>query len=365
MPKAHHPPLQKKINANDAEQPSFVSSVSVPPLQRQKSIQSVLLSMWRTQVIQYFYIIAIVPMLIAFPAHYGAQFPSHSIWIFPALDIVVTIAFLTFMRMMVLSCDGMEVIQFYLESQEDTGAKFKCGKKKNAFLGFKSRLKYCYLLVVKPLIDYIFSYFEYYYGTPHFQSGLRIGLKFAIMICTFLPVRGIKMFHESLRKFSRMKRTNVKTNFVACLAPGVQIQQLLIAVLFDFVAVPGFDHVDDKFRWCCLYGMLLCFEMTLFALFVTWSVFNPSDLMLWDDTDILLADQNDNTMIDSMTTTMMSRTYIPSTTGTMRVTTPRTPRTPGRTPAGTPRTSDGFHEIRFEKIMEEEDRVSSSNGLIN
>ena len=344
MPKAHHPHLQK-ANDNEAENekkdedhPSFIHSSSVPTLHRQKSIQSVLLSVWRTQVIQYFYIIAIIPMLIAYPAHYGAQYPSKSIWIFPALDIIVTIAFLTFMRMLIISCDGIQVIQFYLESKEDLNARFKCGKKGNAFLGWKSRMKYCYLIVIKPLIDYIFSYFEYYYGSPHFQNGLRIGLKIAIIICTFFPVRGLKMFHGSLEKYSRMKRTNIKTNFVTCLAPGIQIQQLLISFLFNFNAIPGFDHINKDFQWCALYGMILCFEMMLFAIFVTYAVFNPIDLCLWDDTDILLADQNDNTIIDSITTTM-TRTYIPSNT------------------VGINNNND--NQSKFEIIMEE-DRISNS-----
>lgn len=310
MPKAHHP------KDKDIEKSHLQHSVSAPVLHRQKSVQSVLLSEWRNRVFQYFYIISLIPMLIAYPAHYGAQYPSKSIWIFPALDIIVTIAFLSFMQMLIISCDGMMVIQFYLESQQDTVAKFKCGKKENGYLGFKSRLKLCYLIVIKPLIDYIFSYFEYYYGTPNFQNGLRISLRLCLIICTFVPVRGIRMFHESLKKYSRMKRTKAKTNFITCLAPGIQIQQLFISFLFNF-DIPFFKNVDAKFRWCCLYGMLICFEMTIFALFVTLNVFNPKDLMLWDDTDILLAEENDNTIIESITT-FQSRTNVTST----RITTP-------------------------------------------
>eukprot|EP01083_Nonionella_stella_P270972 917839_1 len=280
MPIAHHP-MPKSPN------PQLKDITSAPLLRRQSSIQSMLLSGWRTRVIYYFYIMPAIPLLVSYVAHYGAQYPYHSIWIFPGLDIVVAIAFLSFMNMMIVSCDGMSVIRFYLEPREDNYL-YKCCRKPNAWLGFISRFKWKYLIVMKPLVDYTLSYFEYFHGSAQFQQGVRVPLKVIIILCTALPVKGMQLFHKQCYKLSRMKRTHSKTNFVVCLAPGIQLQQLLIALWFSFEAVPGFENVKDRFRWCCFYGMLLCLEMVVFAAFVTF-VFHPSDLLLWDDTDILLA----------------------------------------------------------------------------
>eukprot|EP01084_Bolivina_argentea_P257050 432967_1 len=301
MPKAHTP----QINQHNKPLLHELPSASLPPLRRQKSIESIYLSQWRNKVIYFFYIMPLIPMLLAFASHYGAQYPEQSIWIFPALDIIVVFAFLSFMKMIILSCDGMHVLRFYLEPLEDTSAKCKCGKKSNAYIGFKKRFKFAYLIIIKPIVDYTFSYFEYFYGNTNFENTFRYTLKLLIIICTCFPATGIKMFHHSCYKYSRMKRTNIKTNFIVYLAPGVQLQQLLISFLFNINIIPGFDNVKQKFRWCCLYGMIMCFEMVIFASMVSFFVFNPNDLMLWDDTDILLHGEQ-ICQIDSIATTTIN-----------------------------------------------------------
>ena len=75
------------------------------------------------------------------------------------------------------------------------------------------------------------------------------------------------------------------------------MQQLLVSFLFNINVIDGFKNVDDEYRWCCAYGMLLCTESLLFSLFITFKVFNPRDLMLWDDTDILLANVSTNDIL--------------------------------------------------------------------
>ena len=74
---------------------------------------------YRQAIEKYFYFIAIIPLFVSFTCHYGARFPGESVWIFPGMNIIIAIAYLLFIRMMIISCGGWINVEAQLYPQKD------------------------------------------------------------------------------------------------------------------------------------------------------------------------------------------------------------------------------------------------------
>ena len=74
---------------------------------------------YRQSICKYYYIITIIPVLVSGVCHYGAIYPAVSIWIYPAMNIMVAISWILFLRVMILSCDGWANIEKILSEQQD------------------------------------------------------------------------------------------------------------------------------------------------------------------------------------------------------------------------------------------------------
>ena len=63
-----------------------------------------------------------------------ARYPHESIWIFPGMNIAIAIAYLLFIRMLIISCDGWQKIKCILINEKDECKSYipcynKCVKK--------------------------------------------------------------------------------------------------------------------------------------------------------------------------------------------------------------------------------------------
>lgn len=67
-------------------------------------------SQYRGRIQKYFYVVSTIPCFVSFAGHYGAAYPEDASWIFPTMNIAIGIGFLAFIRMMVMSCEGWQVL---------------------------------------------------------------------------------------------------------------------------------------------------------------------------------------------------------------------------------------------------------------
>eukprot|EP01084_Bolivina_argentea_P275010 468889_1 len=142
----------------------------------------------KNRVITYFKITPWTPLFIAYISFYGAIFPENAIWIIPFQNIVIGLYFLMYIKMLIISCDGWFIIQHYLEPEKDRcclrknshkmrinhrhsmkspqrhNNKAKCCIRSNAYLGLRCKIKICYIILLKPILNYITAYFQYYYN---------------------------------------------------------------------------------------------------------------------------------------------------------------------------------------------------------
>ena len=126
------------------------------------------------KVIQtYFYIVALIPFGVSSVCNLAIFYPFHAIWIFPAMNILISVAYISFLQMMIMSCDGLKNLKKYLMDKPDECASMKhsgqkgvcliCCKlclKSNAWYGVIQRARLCALIVIKPILNYITAYFQ-------------------------------------------------------------------------------------------------------------------------------------------------------------------------------------------------------------
>eukprot|EP01084_Bolivina_argentea_P156346 272466_1 len=258
-------------------------------------IQEMEICIYRKSIEKYFYLITIIPLFVSIACHYGARFPAESVWIFPGMNITIAIAYLFFIRMMILSCDGWSNVENILTQQKDECNSMKhrpiynkcckslCCKlclKKNAYKGLRQRIYFCYLIMLKPMVNYATAYFEYDYGTTYNQKYIQFIVRILTILTTFIPMQNMKSFHCTLLPYTRLRRSTIKRKFVSFLAPLCQIQQGLVGLIFNLWTFGGFGNVETKYDWCVAYGIILCCEMLIYSLFIR-KAFDPKDLRLW------------------------------------------------------------------------------------
>ena len=119
----------------------------------------------RKSIQKYFYLIAVIPLFVSICAHCGARFPHESIWIFPGMNIVIAIAYLLFIKMMIISCDGWSKMKCILSKEPDECRAWiplyeqcvkrlfcRCFLRKNAYFGLYSVKDFNFLSMTKSQI---------------------------------------------------------------------------------------------------------------------------------------------------------------------------------------------------------------------
>eukprot|EP01083_Nonionella_stella_P016328 45625_1 len=270
----------------------------------------------RSEIQKYFYVVSIIPCCVSYAGHYGARFPEDASWIFPGMNIAIGIGFLAFIRMMVKSCEGWHQIRKELIQNADECDSCKarpmygkccrrccckpCFLKENAYEGLKQRILICCLILVKPVINYIEVIFEIdYHSTTKDQRIISYTLRSLTMFTTFIPLNVMRSFHATLLPYTRVRRTAIKRTLVAFLAPVCQIQEVCVQFIWAHWNIAGFDGIEDKYRWCCAYGMILVVEMTIVSCLITFVAYRPKDLRLWEYSESFLRKHGyKNTMTD-------------------------------------------------------------------
>ena len=259
---------------------------------------------YRKAIEKYFYFISIIPLFVSISCHFGARYPHESIWIFPGMNIVIAIAYLLFIRMLIISCDGWEKIKCILINEEDECKSYipfyktcikkifcKCFLRKNAFIGLKQRMYLCLLIMLKPVVNYIVAYWEY--DKSSFTNSniyLSYFFKFLALLTTVIPLKCMESFHCALLPHTRLRRSTIKRVFISFLSPIVQLQQTIMSIafnIFHFDDDISFGNIEAKYEWTVIYGLLLSIEMLIFSL-ITIYPFNPKDLRLWQYSESLL-----------------------------------------------------------------------------
>lgn len=69
--------------------------------------------------------------------------------------------------------------------------------KENLYLGFRFRLQFAYLIVIKPLLAYMLTYFMYY-GDYDIENVFSWVLKVLTLITTIIPMQSMKIFHHTI-----------------------------------------------------------------------------------------------------------------------------------------------------------------------
>eukprot|EP01084_Bolivina_argentea_P278491 475787_1 len=250
---------------------------------------------YRKAIQKYFYLIAVIPLFVSITGHFGARFPHESIWIFPGMNIVIAIAYLLFIRMMVISCDGWYKVRAILVDKPDECKSYipfyqkcvkqlccKCFLRKNAYIGLKQRMMLCLLIFLKPVINYSTAVYEYDQSSFTNNIYMQYMFKLLAIATTVIPLKSMDSFHCALLPYSRLRRSTIKRAFVSFLGPVCQFQQTALGIAFIMFHFDEFAKtIDAKYKWTVAYGILLCVEMLIFSL-ITIYPFNPQDLRLWE-----------------------------------------------------------------------------------
>eukprot|EP01084_Bolivina_argentea_P014111 26383_1 len=250
----------------------------------------------RVTIQVYFYIVSSIPFGVSCICHLGVIYPLEAIWVFPAMNILIASAYLSFIQMMIMSCDGLKNLKKYLIEKPDECASkagnclFKRCLQSNAAEGALLRGRLCILIVVKPILNYITAYFQYFHGDEMERTALSYILKVLTMFTTFIPIQAMKSFHLQLLPYTRMRRSVVKRNVVSFLSPICQLQEVVVTLLFNIGAMYGFKvgEIGREYRWIIGYGLLLTFEMLICSILIVWYAFRPQDLRLWQYHESLL-----------------------------------------------------------------------------
>ena len=222
----------------------------------------------KTRVITYFKIVLLIPLFVSYVAFYCAIFPEQAIWILPFVNIVIGFVFLTYIKMLIISCDGWIVVRHYLETKRDIccsstkndhrrshrrinqrnskrnntksprqESKDRCCMKSNGYKGLKYKIKLCYLILLKPMLNYATAYLQYYYSMNYISYILK-GL--TIITC-IIPIQMMKTIHSMLKPYSKMSHTHIKMVIVVCLSPVCQLQQAFISLIFQLDIISETD----------------------------------------------------------------------------------------------------------------------------
>eukprot|EP01084_Bolivina_argentea_P014113 26386_1 len=266
----------------------------------------------RVTIQVYFYIVSSIPFGVSCICHLGVIYPLEAIWVFPAMNILIASAYLSFIQMMIMSCDGLKNLKKYLIEKPDECASkagnclFKRCLQSNAAEGALLRGRLCILIVVKPILNYITAYFQYYYNMIFISYVLKILSVFT----TIIPIMLVLYIHDLLKPYSKISNTNIKLMVVIFLSPICQLQQALISFLFDMEVIPksnGFINSDLelKYDWPCLYGIIICVEMLMVCIIIIWKVFPADDLVLWDKLDALMRERGNSEVSMNVGVTVM------------------------------------------------------------
>ena len=253
------------------------------------------LSVHRKSIERYFYLVAVIPMFVSFISHYGARFPQQSLYIYPAMTLFIGIAYLMFIKMMIISCDGLENLKNILRYQEDECMSCKdkkCYKKcckrlcckvflrKDAYRGLIQRIWLCSLVLAKPCLNYT-SLFLRHFESPEAEQYIGALIKVLTVCTSIIPMQVMKSLYCTLLPHSRLQRPEVKMTYVSILAPMVQLQDSIVSLLFGSVGGLGLGDIDGKDQTTVIYGIILGIEMLIFSFFIVKYAFNPNDLRLW------------------------------------------------------------------------------------
>eukprot|EP01084_Bolivina_argentea_P207768 354425_1 len=191
-------------------------------------------SNFRHRIQRYFFIVSVIPLCVSICGHYGARFPEQALWIFPGMNIAIGIGFLSFLQIMIMSCEGWGEIKQELIKRPDECPSCrkrpiykKCLKrccckvfflKENAFEGLKQRMGFCCLIMVKPIINYVAAVFEFDYHTDDKdQKIVTYAFSALVMFTTFIPLNVMRSFHQTLLPYTRLRRSSIKRTFIAFL----------------------------------------------------------------------------------------------------------------------------------------------------
>lgn len=284
---------------------NVVTRKSITSISSEDEFKELNTYLYRKSIQKYFYLIAITPLFISICCHFGARYPHESIWIFPGMNIIIAFAYLLFIKMMIISCDGWLKIKSILFIENDECKSYipfyntcikkifcKCFLRENAFIGLKQRMYLCFLIMLKPVLNYITAYWEY--DESSFTNGIFMSylFKFFALLTTGIPLKCMESFHCQLLPHSRLRRSTIKRVFVSFLSPIVQLQQTIINIIFNIWHFNKFaKEIETKYKWIIGYGILISIEMLIFSIITIYS-FNPRDLRLWQYSESFLSDDN-------------------------------------------------------------------------
>ena len=180
-------------------------------------------SLNKSKVIKFFSIIAWIPLFISYVSFFCALFPKESIWTWPFINILCGFMFISFIQLLIISCDGWFIVQHYLEPLPDIGCvsqnkhihklqslqsltastkrakkkkrrnknKNRCCLRANAFIGLKWRMNVSFCIFIKPILNYFTLYFQYYY---QWQLWMSIALGVFTVISTVVCIQMMNRF---------------------------------------------------------------------------------------------------------------------------------------------------------------------------
>eukprot|EP00483_Globobulimina_turgida_P001642 UN01644 len=127
-----------------------------------------------------------------------------------------------------------------------------------------------------------------YHSDTNNKQMVAYALKALTMFTTFIPLNVMRSFHGALLPYTRVRRSSIKRTLVGILAPVCQLQEVCIQFVWGHWDIAGFDGIDDKYKWCCAYGIILVIEMTFISMIITFVAYRPKDLRLWEYSEAFL-----------------------------------------------------------------------------
>ena len=249
----------------------------------------------------YFYIVVLIPFGVSSVCNIAIFYPHYALWIFPAMNILIAGAYISFLQMMIMSCDGLKNLKkYFMDKPDECVSNNKCMiccnlcLKSNAWYGLVQRARLCGLIVIKPILNYITAYFQYFYGSKIEKTVLAFSLKILTLFTTLIPLNAMKSFHAHLLPITRMRRSTIKQYFISFLSPICQLQEVIVTLLFhitpinDLFELNNGNQVDRKYRWFIGYAILLAIEMLICSILIVAVAFRPEDLRLWQYRESLL-----------------------------------------------------------------------------
>ena len=90
----------------------------------------------------------------------------------------------------------------------------------------------------------------------------------------------------------------------------MQLKECAIELLFqlDVIGITMYEGLDTKHAWSCLYGYVVCIEMLIMSVIITWKGFPSKDLILWNKLDALSRQRGDSEISINLGVTVLSDT---------------------------------------------------------